>query len=269
MYQRISHPISIKDYNFLAIVITLCLLSGCSSTVESHSLDSSSISTNISEHLDKAERLFAERSEIANLREAVKTLGAARNPDLRNYEVEWKFAKYSYFLGKVEPLEKDAIAVFEKGRDAAKIASRIEPNKADGHFWYGANLGELGRISPVTVGIKSVDDIREAINASIAIEPGYQNGSGYDALGQLEMATRTLKGGTIEKAIEYYEKGLEISPDNANLRLHLAEACLAAKREADARKHLTALFALPPNPLYAIEHQVAVERGRTLMSKNF
>jgi len=269
MYQLISHSFSIKHYNFLAIVITLCLLSGCSKRVESHNADVSSSSTNIAESLTKAEGLFNQRSDIAKLRDAVNTLGMARNPDLRNYEVEWKFAKYSYFLGKVEPIEEDAIEAFEKGHDAGKIASRVDPGKADGHFWYGANLGELARISPVTVGIKSVDDIREEMEASIAIEPGYQNGSAYDGLGQLEMATRTLKDGTIEKAIEYYEKGLEISPDNANIRLHLAEAFLAAKKNGDAKKQLTALFALTPNPLYTTEHAVAVEKGRALFSKNF
>lgn len=269
MYQLIPHPIWIKHYNFLAIVITMCLLTGCSSTVESHSADSSAASVNISESLSRAETLFNERSDLAKLREAVKTLGSARNPDLRNYEVEWKFAKYSYFLGKVEPIEKDSIAAYEKGRDAGKIAARVDPNKPEGHFWYGANLGELGRISPVTVGVKSVDDIREAMNASIAIDPNYQNASAYDGLGQLEMATRTLKGGTTEKAIEYYEKGLELSPDNANLRLHLAEACIAAKKDAEARKQLNTLFELKPNPLYANEHKVAVEKGKELMSKNF
>ena len=269
MYELISHSFSIKHYNFLAIVITLCLLSGCSKRVESHNADVSSSSTNIAESLTKAEGLFNQRSDIAKLRDAVNTLGMARNPDLRNYEVEWKFAKYSYFLGKVEPIEEDAIEAFEKGRDAGKIASRVDPGKADGHFWYGANLGELARISPVTVGIKSVDDIREEMEASIAIEPGYQNSSAYDGLGQLEMATRTLKDGTIEKAIEYYEKGLEISPDNANIRLHLAEAFLAAKKDGDAKKQLTALFALTPNPLYTTEHAVAVEKGRALFSKNF
>ncbi|MDI1241283.1 MAG: tetratricopeptide repeat protein [bacterium] len=199
----------------------------------------------------------------------MNTLALARNPDQRNFEVEWKFAKYSYFLGKVEPLEKEAIVVFEKGRDAARIASRVDPSKPDGHFWYGANLGELSRISPVTVGIKSVDDIREAINASIAIDPAYQRGSGFDALGQLEMATRTLKGGTIAKAIEYYEKGLKVSPDNANIRLHLAEAYLAAQKDADAKKQLNALFALTPDPAYEPEHKAAVEKGKALLSKNF
>jgi tetratricopeptide (TPR) repeat protein len=269
MYQRISHPNSIKHYNFLAIVITLCLLNGCSSTVQSHDADHKASSATISDSLLRAEGLFAERTDIAKLRTAVNSLAIARDPDQRNYEIEWKFAKYSYFLGKAEKIEKDAIAAFEKGRDAAKIASRVDPSKADGHFWYGANLGELSRISPVTVGIKSVDDIREAMNAALAINPAYQNGSGYDALGQLEMATRTLKGGTIQKAVEYYEKGLEVAPSNANLRLHLAEAFLAAKKEADARKQLNALFALTPDPAYEPEHKAAVERGRALLSKNF
>ena len=215
------------------------------------------------------ERLFNERSDINKLREAVKTLYAARNPNQRNYEVEWKFAKYSYFLGKAEQTESDAIEAFEKGRDAAKIASRVEPDKPEGHFWYGANLGELARISPVTVGIKSVDDIRESMNAVIAIDPNYQNGSAFDALGQLEMATRTLKNGTTEKAIEFYEKGVEVSPDNANLRLHLAEAYLAAKKEVEAKKQLNALLGLTPNPLYEVEHKIAVEKGKALLSKSF
>ncbi len=269
MYQRISHPISIKHYSFLAIVITLCLLAGCSKRVESHSGELNVSSTTISDSLRSAEALFRERSDISKLRTAVNTLGNARNPDQRNYEIEWTFAKYSYFLGKVEPLEKDAITVFEKGRDAGKIASRVDPSKPDGHFWYAANLGELSRISPVTVGIKSVDELRESLNAVIAIEPNYQNGSAYDALGQLEMATRTLKGGTTEKAIEYYEKGVELSPDNANIRLHLAEAFIAAKKDGEARKQLNALFALTPNPIYEAEHNIALEKGRSLMSKNF
>lgn len=269
MYGRLSHPNSIKLYNFIAIVITLCLLSGCSRRAESHNSESTAYSTNISESVAAAEKLFGDRTDIEMLRLSVKTLADARNPNQRNYEVEWKFAKYSYFLGKAEQTEKDAIEAFEKGRDAGRIASRIESDKADGHFWFAANLGELSRISPITVGIKSVDDLRESLNTVIAIEPNYQNGSAYDALGQLEMATRTLKGGTNEKAIEYYEKGVELSPDNANLRLHLAEAYLAAKKDGDAKKQLNALFALTPNPLYVAEHKVAVDKGKALMSKNF
>lgn len=269
MVDRISHPKSLWAYKFIAIVITLYVLTGCSSNAESRDLAPAADSTRISAGLSQAEQLFAERSDIQKLREAVRVLGAARDPNLRNYEVEWKFAKYSYFLGKVERVEADAIEVFEKGRDAGRIASRVEPERPDGHFWYAANLGELARISPITVGIRSVDDLRESMNKVISLEPNYQNGSAYDALGQLEMSTRSFKGGSTEKAVEYFEKGVELSPDNANLRLHLAEAYLALKRDAAARKQLNALVTSTPHPQYVQEHKLAVEQGKALIEKNF
>lgn len=269
MRRSFSHSNSIKLYNFIAIVITLCLLTNCSSNAESHNLDPKEDPVKISASLSAAESLFKERSDIDKLRSAVSTLAAARNPDVRNYSIEWTFAKYSYFLGKAVQKEEEAIEIFEKGRDAARIAARVAPDKPDGHFWFAANLGELSRISPITVGIKSVDDIRESMEKVIAIEPNYQNGSAYDALGQLEMATRTLKGGSIEKAIEYFEKGIELSPDNANLRLHVAEAYLAVKKDGEAKKHLSTLIASTPHPQYVIEHTKAVEKAKDLLDKNF
>ena len=107
--------------------------------------------------------------------------------DNRNFEVEWKFAKFNYFLGKHTTDEKESEKAFEDGVQAGRIASRVEPNKPDGYFWYGANLGEQAKKSPVTVGIKSIDDIREAMNKVIEIQPDYQAASAYDALAQIEL----------------------------------------------------------------------------------
>lgn len=269
MYRTISHSNSIKVYNFIAIVITLCLLSSCAKRVETHELTLPVSSTAIGDALSSSEKLFAERADIEKLRQAVTTLGRARNPDQRNFEVEWKFAKYSYFLGRSEPKQDDAIAAFEKGRDAGRIAARVDKTRPDGHFWYAANMGELARISPVTVGIRSVDDIREEMQAVIDLQPDYQNGSAYDGLGQVEMATRNFKGGSAAKAAEYFEKGLELAPNNANLRLHLAEAYLALKRDADARKQLNTLITMKPDEEFKIEHLAAVEKGKKLIETNF
>src|SRR5687768_7257121 len=102
MYRAISHQFPIDHYNFIAIVITLCLLGGCATQVETHDKAPDISSATISDGLREAEMLFAQRSNVENLRNAVKAVGRARNPDNRNFEVEWKFAKYSYFLGKAE-----------------------------------------------------------------------------------------------------------------------------------------------------------------------
>jgi tetratricopeptide (TPR) repeat protein len=269
MYGRVFNPNISKVYNIIAIVITLYLLYGCAKRIETHDGLSQANATAISDALSSSEKLFAQREDISKLREAVNLLAKARNPDQRNFEVEWKFAKYSFFLGKTESNEKDAIDAFEKGRDAGKIASRVDPSKPDGHFWFGANLGELSRISPVTVGLKSVDDIRETMNAVIAIQPDYQGASAYDALGQLEMKTRQFKGGKAEKAVEYFEKGLALAENNSNIRVHLAEAYFAVDRDGDAKKQLDVLLQMKPPPDYVVEHRAAVEEGKKLMGAKF
>lgn len=221
--------------------------------------------TTIGPAIIQADQLFAERLNTEKLKQAVDLLGKTRDPSKRSYDVEWKFAKYSYFLGKATENENEANKIFEAGKNAGQIASRIHPDRPDGFFWYAANLGELSRISPVTVGIKSVDDVREAMMKVVEIDPSYQSASAYDALGQLELETRNVKGGTAEKAIEFLEKGFALNKDNANIRVHLAEAYLAVKRDADARKMINELLRLQADPEYKLEHKQAVEKAKKLL----
>jgi tetratricopeptide (TPR) repeat protein len=252
-------------YILITIVITLCLHTGCSSSGAVEPQTSKPVTE---EELAAAEKLFAERSDLEKLRAAVSAMGRLRDPSFRNYEVEWRFAKYSYFLGKALESENESEQAFSRGRDAGLIASRVEPARPEGHFWYGANLGELSQLSPVTVGIKSVDDIRAALQKVIEIEPGYQAGSAFAALARVEMKTR-LFGGRAEKAVGYLERGLELAPNNAMIRADLAEAYLAVKRDADARRQIDALLALEPDPDYIPEHTEAVEKVKRLARLNF
>lgn len=222
----------------------------------------------IAEVVSEAEKLFAQRQDVEKLRSAFELLRTARNPEKRDFEVEWRFAKFSYFLAKRLENIKEKEEIFERGRDAGRIALRIEPNKPDGHFWYGANLGELAKISPVTVGIRSVDDIQESMNRVIELDPAYQGATAFDALAQVEMATRAYRG-KAEKAIEYLERSIAINPANAYVRANLAEAYLAVKRDADARKQIEAVLRMKVDADYPLEHNEAVEKAKRLLARNF
>jgi tetratricopeptide (TPR) repeat protein len=269
MNERFCHPKLAVNYKILTIVITMCLHFGCAGDASTAELGNGPNRMPADQAIAEAERLFASRNDIENLRKGTEILNQARNPDNRNYEVEWRYSKFCYFLGKSEKNIQDAENIFEKGRDAGKIASRLEPNKPDGHFWYAANLGELARMSPITVGLKSLDDIREAFLRVIEIQPDYQGASAYDALGEIELSTRFIGGGRPEKAVEYLEKGLKLAPDNSNIRLHLAQAYLYLKRDREARRELETIIKMQPNPEYVTEHRVAVEKARELLEKNF
>ena len=255
-------------YILITIVITSCLLSGCSKlrAVENTtpSVDTAAIPTVLSQ----ADTAFKQREDLSKLRNAIAELATVRDPDNRNFEVERRFAEFNYFLGIHTDDEKEASAAFEKGREAGNIVSKLEPERPDGYFWYGANLGELSRKSPITVGLRSVDDIKEAMNKVIEMQPNFQGGSAFDALAQVELATR-INGGKAENAVKYLEKGVSIEDDNSNLHLHLGEAYLAVNRDKDARVQLEHVLKMTPNPDYLPEHRIAVEAAKKLLATKF
>jgi len=158
--------------------------------------------------------------------------------------------------------------MFEEGRDAGKIASRIKPGQPEGYFWYGANLAELAKLSPVTVGYTAVDDIKEAMNNVINIQPGYQGASAYDVLAQIELNTRLL-GGKASKAAELLEKAIEIEKNNSNLRLHLAQAYLDEDKTQQAKEQLQYILKMQPDPDYVIVHKQNVAEAKRLLATRF
>jgi tetratricopeptide (TPR) repeat protein len=255
-------------YVLITIVITWWALVGCSTESPASNSREGIRPEAIQQAFGEAEGLFKQREDLDNLRAAIKKIGDVRDADNRNYQVEWTFAKYNYFLGRFSPNEDEAEKSFTLGRDAGRIASRIEPEKPDGHFWYAANLGELSKRSPITIGLRSVDDIKESMSRVLELQPDYQAASAYDALGQIELKTR-LKGGDPQKAVEYLEKGLALAPDNSNIRVHLAEAYLAVKRDTDARRQLEQVLQMKPNPDYMPEYREAVEKAKKLIQTNF
>lgn len=255
-------------YILITIVITWWALAACSTESTASDPGERVQPEAIEKALADSENLFKDREDLDKLRGAVKTVGAVRDPDNRSYQVEWAFAKYNYFLGKFTTDENEAEKALAQGRNAGKIASRIDPQKPDGYFWYAANLGELSKRSPITIGLRSVDDIQEAMNKVIELQPDYQGASAYDALAQVELATR-LKGGDAQKAVEFLEKGVEFAPDNTNIRLHLGEAYLAVKRDSDARKQLDHLLQMKADPEYMPEYRECVDKAKKLIKANF
>jgi tetratricopeptide (TPR) repeat protein len=255
-------------YILITIVITWWALASCSTECSACGPREKVAPEAIEQALVDSENLFKQRDDLEKLRAAVKTLAAVRDPDNRNYQVEWTYAKYNYFLGKYSTNSDEGETALAQGRDAGKIASRIEPQKPDGHFWYAANLGELSKRSPITVGLQSVDEIKVAMNKVIELQPDYQGASAYDALAQVELATR-IKGGDAKKAVELLEKGQQLAPENSNIRLHLGEAYLAVKRDAEARKELDYVLNMKPNPEFMPEYRECVDKAKKLIQTNF
>jgi Tfp pilus assembly protein PilF len=213
----------------------------------------------------EADRLYVQREDLAKARLAVTLLRQARTADYGNFDAAWKLARANYYLGSHTD-GNEADDAFREGIEAAKAAVKLHAERPEGHFWLGANYGGSAERSTLA-GLSSVEDIRSEMDTVIKIDEKFQNGSAYLGLGQLYLRAPRVLGGDTAKAIQYLQKGEQIAPENALIKLYLAEAYHMAGRDAESRKQIDVLLAMTPSPDYIPEHKDAVEQAKELQKK--
>jgi tetratricopeptide (TPR) repeat protein len=214
----------------------------------------------------EAEQLWEGREDLTKARVAVAALRQARTADYTNYEAAWKLARASFYVGDHTDNDDEREDMFREGTEAGKVAVELQPNKADGHFWLGANYGGTAAHSTIA-NLSSFRDIKTEMEAVLKIDESYQGYSAYLGLGRLYLQAPRVLGGDSAKAIEYLEKGVKLNPNHSLMRYHLAEAFASNNRDAEAKKQLETLMATTPDAKYTAEHKTAVEKAKKLLEK--
>ncbi|MEP6707173.1 MAG: TRAP transporter TatT component family protein [Pyrinomonadaceae bacterium] len=214
----------------------------------------------------EADALYGQREDVSKVREGLTLLRQAQLEDSGSYDVAWRLAKFDYYLGSHTTDSDEGYKAFQEGIAAGKSAVMFQANKAEGHFWLGANYGGSAQASTLA-GLSDIEDIRQEMETVLKIDEGFQSGSAYMVLGQLYLQAPRLLGGDSAKAVGLLEKGKRFGPTNALLRLHLAEGYHALNRNADARKELNELFTITPDKGFEPEYKEAVAEGHKLLDK--
>lgn len=252
-----------------ALLLSLAALAAVSqsSCARTQSNEAPRESASAAEFVSQADGLYAERATIEKARQAVAVLRRARMADYGNYEAIWKLSKYDYYLGGHDTDEPRKLEAFREGIAAGEQAVKLAPDKPEGHFWLGANLGGRAKVQGPLYALSSVADIRREMEAVIKLDESFQAGSAYLALGQLDLELPDMMGGDSGRAVEELERGLKFGQDNALLRLELARAYYEVKRRADARAQAEAIIKMKPPPGYQTEYEEAAEGARQLLTK--
>ncbi len=215
----------------------------------------------------QAEALYAKRSDLSHLREAIRLLQQARAADAKDFEAVWRLAKFSYYLAAHTSDERERDRTFKSGIDAGVAAVALQATRPEGHFWHGANIGGRAKARGGISAFNSVDDVRKEMRAVIKIDPSYQGGSAYMILGQIDLQVPGLFGGNKKRAVEELEKGLTFGEGNALLRVQLATAYQAAHRDVDARRQIDAVLTMKPDPDYLPEYKEASAEAKRLLDE--
>ena len=215
----------------------------------------------------RADELFAARDNADSLRQAVTLMEqlAAREPS--NYEAWWRLARLRYYTGDREKDEAKKIKVFLAGIDAAKKAVALADKRVEGHFWFGANQGEYADLKGGLQSLGLVKTVRREFEAAFAIDPAYENGAIHSALGQIDLNLPRLLGGNERRGIDRLEEGLKVGPNNAELKVTLAEVYSKKGRSDDARKLLESTLAVNDAARSPVELEELRSKARRLLEK--
>jgi len=215
----------------------------------------------------QADELFATRDKIESLKQGVTLMEQLTVKGPSNYEAWWRLSRLRYYLGDREPDTAKKTKMFQAGADAGKKAVALDDKRVEGHFWYAANEGEYADLKGALQSLGLVKTIRKEFEAALAIEPSFENGAIYSALGQIDWNLPRLLGGNERRGIERLEEGLKIGPANAELKVTLAEIYQKKGRRDEARKLLDSVLAEADPQRTPKEMEELRVKARTLLDK--
>lgn len=214
-----------------------------------------------------ADELFAARDKADNLRQAVQLMEQTTAREPSNYEAWWRLARARYYVADRENDQTKKARLFQSGVDAAKKAIAADATRVEGHFWMGANQGEYADLKGALQSLGLVKTIRREFEAALAINPAYENGAIYSALGQIDLSLPRLLGGNQRRGLERLEAGLKVGPDNAELKVTLAEVYQKKGRRDEARKLLESVLAVTDAARSPMEMEELRTKARGLLEK--
>jgi hypothetical protein len=191
--------------------------------------------------------LYRERATVARAREAAAIWEARLKADAADFESAWKLARALYWIGghDAPPARRPAL---ERGVEAGRQASRLQPMRPEGFFWTAANMGALAESFGLRQGLKYRGDIKSALENVLRIDPPFQKGSADRALGRWYFKVPGLFGGSKKKSEDHLRTSLTYDPNSTASHWFLAETLFDEDKDAEAREELRRTIAAPIDP---------------------
>jgi tetratricopeptide (TPR) repeat protein len=213
-----------------------------------------------------ADALFSYGEDTARDLQALATLTRALVTDAHNYQVLWRAARAYYQIGD-DTSDSEKQRYFERGIEMGQRAVAQQPAGVEGHFWLAANYGGLSEIRGIWQAFQMVKKVRTEMETALRLQPDYEDGSAYRALGEIARQLPGVLGGSLKRAIAYFEQGLRVAPQNMGLKLALAKAYLEAGQRQASQRLLTEILQMPVRPARAHADRHTQDRARQLLRK--
>lgn len=221
-----------------------------------------------SEQVLRADDYFLGRRNLQNVRKAIQLLRQRAAEDPQDYEAWWRLSKFNCYMAR-HAAGSERSKFVEAAIGAGKKAVALRPNRPEGHFWLGADLGLMAEDRGFLRGLMMVDSVRKEMESVIRLDPNYEEAAGLRTLGRLDDCAPFFKGGDKLRSIQLLEDALKRFPHNSLTMLYLADSYLSLGRRVEARQRLENILKLCPDPQHGPEQEENQAQARRRLAKFF
>ena len=168
---------------------------------------------------------------------------AAQNAD--NFDWQWRMARLAHFAGMQAQEEGDnttALEQFGIGKTAADLALLEKPRRVEASFWLATCELERARLRGPIALASILNRCQKLLERASAVDEAFHFAGPVRVLGRVTQLKPLVLGGSLDRAITFYERALQLFPRQSTTRLYLADALLSDRRPARAREELRAVL---------------------------
>lgn len=177
---------------------------------------------------------------MANIKKSIPFYEKAVAAKPEDYEANWKMARaYRQYASRAKEANvkgwKEICKKFgKKALQYADKATKLEPNKIEGHFWYGCAAGTyadgVSIITAVAEGL--ADKTKVGFETAYKLNKRYEDGGPIKAIGRYwSVLPWPLKD--IKKGVKYLEEFEKAYPNDCEGQVYLAEALIDRDDKGD------------------------------------
>jgi predicted Zn-dependent protease len=137
-------------------------------------------------------------------------------------------------------------AQYQQGEALAREAWALESVRVEGNFWRAVCGLEAAHARGAGASLLALGRAEKQMERAAAIDETYHYAGPKRVLGRITQVRPLLLGGSLTRALAFYERALQIAPDNSTTLLYYADALLYHKEPGPARRALKRILAQHP-----------------------
>lgn len=211
--------------------------------------------------------LYANRHLPVNLR--ILQDASWSHAKANDYGWLWRAARLDHFCA-MQVHETDiagARALFAQGAGRSHAAAQLEGDRVEAAFWSATCALEAARLSGKLAAAAALGRAQKQLNRAAQIDETYHFAGPLRVLGRVTHLKPLILGGNLDYALAFFERALQIAPDNSTTLLYYADALIADNQPAKARSTLKQILAAPPLENWIWESERDRDLARVMMAE--